>query len=123
MWSIVRVDGRGFSRFTAEVFDKPFDPRVHDCMADAATALVEEYTSPYGYTQSDEISLVLPPAYDGFGRSLEKLVSISAGIASAAFTLASGMPRTSTPGSGSAQPSMTWSTTWPGVRRTPLARR
>lgn len=26
-WAIVRVDGRTFSRFTADRFAKPFDPR------------------------------------------------------------------------------------------------
>jgi tRNA(His) 5'-end guanylyltransferase len=26
-WAVVRVDGRNFTRFTAQRFEKPFDPR------------------------------------------------------------------------------------------------
>ncbi|MFE5503814.1 MULTISPECIES: tRNA(His) guanylyltransferase Thg1 family protein [Amycolatopsis] len=91
-WTVLRVDGRGFSKFTEARFEKPFDPRFADCMAEAANALMAEFASPYVYTESDEISLVLPPAADLFGRGVEKLVSISAGVASAAFTHAAGVP-------------------------------
>ncbi|KFU78967.1 tRNA(His) 5'-end guanylyltransferase [Amycolatopsis lurida] len=91
-WTVLRVDGRGFSKFTEARFEKPFDPRFADCMAEAAGALLSEFASPYVYTESDEISLVLAPSADLFGRGVEKLVSISAGIASAAFTHAAGVP-------------------------------
>ncbi|MGY6657594.1 tRNA(His) guanylyltransferase Thg1 family protein [Amycolatopsis sp. TRM77291] len=91
-WTVLRVDGRGFSKFTEARFEKPFDPRFADCMAETANALMAEFASPYVYTESDEISLVLPPPADLFGRGVEKLVSISAGVASAAFTHAAGVP-------------------------------
>ncbi|MFI6300245.1 tRNA(His) guanylyltransferase Thg1 family protein [Amycolatopsis thailandensis] len=91
-WTVLRVDGRGFSKFTEARFEKPFDPRFAECMAEAANALSTEFASPYVYTESDEISLVLPPSADLFGRGVEKLVSISAGVASAAFTHAAGVP-------------------------------
>ncbi|OXM58403.1 tRNA 5'-guanylyltransferase [Amycolatopsis thailandensis] len=91
-WTVLRVDGRGFSKFTEARFEKPFDPRFAECMAEAAGALSTEFASPYVYTESDEISLVLPPSADLFGRGVEKLVSISAGVASAAFTHAAGVP-------------------------------
>ncbi|ONF63800.1 tRNA(His) guanylyltransferase Thg1 family protein [Amycolatopsis keratiniphila] len=91
-WTVLRVDGRGFSKFTEARFEKPFDPRFADCMAEAASALLAEFASPYVYTESDEISLVLPPSAALFGRGVEKLVSISAGVASAAFTHAAGVP-------------------------------
>ena len=29
-WLILRLDGRGFSRFTETSFEKPFDARFHD---------------------------------------------------------------------------------------------
>ncbi|RZU76184.1 tRNA(His)-5'-guanylyltransferase [Micromonospora kangleipakensis] len=85
-WTVIRVDGRGFSRLTEQRFDKPFDARFCDLMVVTAQALLAEVGGRYAYTQSDEISLLLDPASDLFGRSVEKLVSISAGIASAAFT-------------------------------------
>src|SRR3712207_4454510 len=32
VWTVIRVDGRGFSRFTESRFEKPFDPRMRDLM-------------------------------------------------------------------------------------------
>ncbi|GAA2095236.1 tRNA(His) guanylyltransferase Thg1 family protein [Actinomadura alba] len=91
-WTIVRVDGRGFSRFTEKRFDKPFDPRFSALMVEAAQALLTELGGGYAYTESDEISVVLGPEFDLFGREVEKLVSLSASIATAAFTHAAGEP-------------------------------
>lgn len=91
-WTVIRVDGRGFSRFTEQRFDKPFDARFCDLMVVTAHALLTELGGRYAYTESDEISLLLDPASDLFGRSVEKLVSISAGIATAAFTHAATEP-------------------------------
>ncbi|MEV3923280.1 tRNA(His) guanylyltransferase Thg1 family protein [Actinomadura coerulea] len=91
-WAVVRVDGRSFSRFTEANFDKPFDRRFSDLMVDTATTLLTELGGRYAYTQSDEISVVLDPDFDLFGREVEKLVSLSAGIATAAFTHAAGQP-------------------------------
>ncbi|WP_033439587.1 tRNA(His) guanylyltransferase Thg1 family protein [Saccharothrix sp. NRRL B-16314] len=92
VWMVVRVDGRGFSRFTEERFDKPFDARFSGFMVETAQALLTEFDARYAYTESDEISVVLDPRHDLFGRSVEKVVSISAGIASSAFTHAAGEP-------------------------------
>lgn len=89
-WTVVRVDGRSFSRFTETRFDKPFDERFRDYMIATATMLLEEMQGLYAYTESDEISVLFPPEWELFDRELEKVVSISAGIASAAFTQASG---------------------------------
>ncbi|OLT13444.1 tRNA 5'-guanylyltransferase [Actinomadura sp. CNU-125] len=91
-WAIVRVDGRAFSKYTETRFDKPFDPRFSELMAGAAEALLTELGGRYAYTESDEISVVLDPAHEMFGRKVEKLVSLSAGIATAAFTHAAGEP-------------------------------
>lgn len=87
-WLVVRADGHGFSRLTETHFQKPFDPRFHHCMVRAAQALLEEFGGLYAYTQSDEISLLLPKNWAMFDRRHEKTVSISAGIASAVFTQA-----------------------------------
>lgn len=91
-WTVVRVDGRSFSRFTEERFDKPFDLRFSASMVETAQALLTELAGRYAYTESDEISILLDPSFDLFGRGIEKIVSISAGIASAAFTHAAGEP-------------------------------
>ena len=91
-WTVLRLDGRGFSKFTEARFDKPFDPRFSDLMVDTARSLVGEFNARYAYTESDEISLLLDPGADQFGRGVEKYVSISAGFASASFTHAVGEP-------------------------------
>jgi len=91
-WTVIRLDGRGFSRFTEEHFDKPFDTRFSDLMVTTAQTVLTELGGRYAYTESDEISILFGPHLDLFGRSVEKLVSVSAGIATAAFTHAAGKP-------------------------------
>src|SRR5262249_48611988 len=79
-----------FSRFTEARFAKPIDSRFRDIMVRTAHAMLKEMQAIYAYTESDEISLLLSPEWNLFDRELEKTVSISAGIASAAFTHACG---------------------------------
>lgn len=90
-WTVLRLDGRGFSGFTQKRFDKPFDARFSDLMVVTTETLLNELGARYAYTESDEISLLLHQGFDLFGRSVEKLVSLSAGIASATFTHAAGV--------------------------------
>src|SRR5690348_14915851 len=85
-WPVLRLDGRGFTRLTGQRFEKPFDPKFHELMIHTARVLFEELQAVYAYTESDEISLLFRPEWDLFDRELEKAVSVSAGIASAAFT-------------------------------------
>ena len=96
VWMVARLDGRNFTRLTREVhpFDKPFDLRFHDLMIQTAEHLMVGcgLGVAYGYTQSDEISLLLGPGEDGFGRLLRKLLSILSGEASARFSLLLGAP-------------------------------
>ncbi len=92
IWLIVRLDGRAFGRFTASRFKKPFDPRMRDLMCGTARALLIDFNGLYAYTMSDEVSLLLPQEWNLFGRVVEKVVSISAGLASAVFTQACGEP-------------------------------
>jgi tRNA(His) 5'-end guanylyltransferase len=91
-WVVVRVDGRGFSRLTASRFEKPFDETFHTLMVHTAQALLTELQGCYAYTESDEISVLCGPDWALFDHQLEKVVSISAASASAAFTQAYGMP-------------------------------
>lgn len=89
-WVILRLDGRGFSRLTESRFEKPFDERFHGFMVQAAQAVLEQFQGLYAYTESDEISILLPRSWDLFDRELEKTISLSAAIASGVFSLACG---------------------------------
>ena len=91
-WLVLRLDGRGFSRFTEARFDKPFDARFHDFMVGTAQAVLEEFQGLYAYTESDEISILFPRSWDLYDRELEKAVSLSASLAGATFSLACGSP-------------------------------
>jgi tRNA(His) 5'-end guanylyltransferase len=91
-WPIIRVDGAGFSKFTEARYEKPFDERFSQYMVKTAEALLVTLGGIYAYTESDEISVLLPREWDRYDRVVEKGVSISAGIASSTFSLASGQP-------------------------------
>lgn len=90
MFMVARIDGRGFTRLTREVqeFKAPFDERFRDLMVATTEHLMNcGFRVIYGYTQSDEISLLFHPTENAFGRKLRKYDSILAGEASAKFTL------------------------------------
>lgn len=84
----VRIDGRCFSNFTHGM-ERPFDKRMSDCMVAVTKTLVEKTHARIGYTQSDEISLVYlnedPKGEVLFGGKVHKVVSVLAGMATAAF--------------------------------------
>ncbi len=88
---VARLDGRSFTRLTKEEhnFAAPFDERFRDLMVETAEHLMTAagFRFLYGYTESDEISLLFAPGEDKFNRKLRKLVSILAGEASAKFSL------------------------------------
>jgi tRNA(His) 5'-end guanylyltransferase len=72
-------------------FETPFDVRVRELMVHTTKHLMEcGFRVLYGFTESDEISLLLHRDEDLFHRKLRKLQSILAGEASAAFSLALG---------------------------------
>lgn len=88
-----RIDGRSFTRLTKELhkFEAPFDERVRDMMLLTTEHLMDcGFKVIYGFTQSDEISLLFHPQEDSFGRKLRKYHSVLAGEASATFSLALG---------------------------------
>lgn len=87
----VRIDGKNFSKFTARM-ERPFDMKFHACMCEVTKRLVEASHAVIGYTQSDEISLVLYSAtldsqlfFDG---KQQKLVSVLASMATRFFVTA-----------------------------------
>jgi tRNA(His) 5'-end guanylyltransferase len=89
---IIRLDGKAFHNVTRGC-EKPFDTAFIFAMECTAIQLMQEAQGcKCAYVQSDEISLLLCD-YDRFetqawfNNELQKLVSVSAGIASATFSL------------------------------------
>lgn len=91
---VVHLDGKNFSSFTEQNFEKPFDKRFHSLMVDTMLHLMESggVKSHYGYTQSDEISLFLDPYDTTDGRREQKWYSRFATTTSSQFTSQSGFP-------------------------------
>jgi tRNA(His) guanylyltransferase len=90
IYIVARIDGRGFTRLTKELhsFEAPFDERFRDTMVETVAHLMDcGFRVVYGYTQSDEISLLFHRDEDAFGRKARKFDSILAGEASAKFSL------------------------------------
>lgn len=83
-YPIIRVDGHCFSTFTRQ-FNKPYDMRIIDAMLAATIKLVDDFHALLGYTQSDEITIVLPPDTEIFGRKCQKLATLAASTAAVAF--------------------------------------
>ncbi|MBQ2804171.1 MAG: guanylyltransferase [Lachnospiraceae bacterium] len=93
MYLVARLDGRSFTRLTKEVcqFEAPFDERFRDMMIKTVQYLMNcGFRMIYGFTESDEISLLFHPDDQTFGRKVRKLNTTLAGEASAAFSLESG---------------------------------
>ena len=87
---IMRIDGKAFHTFTRG-FDKPFDEDFMTAMQQTMKLLCENVQGcVLGYTQSDEISLVLCDYQKldtdcWFGYSVQKMVSVAASMATYAF--------------------------------------
>ena len=87
---IVRLDGRGFTKLTKEKLslEKPFDQKFSQVMIDTTKHLFSiGFKVIYGYTQSDEISLLIHKDDNTFNRKIRKINSVLAGEASAFFSL------------------------------------
>lgn len=87
---VARIDGRSFTRLTKETmaYERPFDTRFRDAMIATVRHVMScGFPALFGYTQSDEISVLFGRDANSFGRSLRKWTSILAGEASAAFSV------------------------------------
>ena len=90
---VLRLDGRAFHSFTRQL-KKPYDEVFHRAMNDTLTYLCENVQGCiFGYTQSDELSLVLTDFANlnsdaWFDYSVQKMCSISASMATLAFNKA-----------------------------------
>lgn len=87
---IIRIDGKAFHTFTRGM-RKPFDKILMNSMQETMKALCENIQGcVFGYTQSDEITLVLTD-YEKettdawFGNNIQKMASVSASIATVNF--------------------------------------
>lgn len=91
---IIRVDGRAFHTLTRPL-NRPFDNSFVIVMNKVAVALCEEIQgAQIAYVQSDEISVLVHnykkfSSQGWFDNEVQKMVSISAAVASARFTKAS----------------------------------
>lgn len=87
---IIRIDGKAFHTFTRG-FKKPFDSILVETMQDTMKYLCENIQGcVLGYTQSDEISLVLVDYKNlqscaWFDDNIQKMVSVAASMATMAF--------------------------------------
>lgn len=90
---IIRIDGKAFHTFTKH-FVKPFDDIMIKAMQETAKYLCEHVSCcKLAYTQSDEISLLLidtdnPKTEPWFNNNIQKIVSVSASMATLAFNKA-----------------------------------
>lgn len=90
---IVRLDGKAFHTFTRGM-RKPFDPVLTQAMQQTMKYLCENIQGcVFGYTQSDEITLVLTDYATiktdaWFGYNVQKMTSIAASMATLAFNKA-----------------------------------
>ena len=92
MYIAVRLDGRSFTSLTKKMnYEKPFDVKFRDMMVDTVKALMETgFRVVYGFTQSDEISLLFHRDENTFSRKVRKINTTLAGEASGTFSLALG---------------------------------
>ena len=90
---VARLDGRGFTRLTKRSLEleKPFDVRFHDAMKTTVAHVCEcGFAVRLAFSQSDEISLLFERDERSFDGKTRKWLSVLAGEASAAFSLAMG---------------------------------
>lgn len=88
---IVRLDGRSFSKFTKGM-KKPFDDDFRQSMIEVTKYLVSETNAKIGYTQSDEITLILyndniKSGSTIFEGRIQKIASNFASMASVKFLI------------------------------------
>ena len=83
---VVRLDGNSFSKFTKR-FKKPFDLAITHAMEKATKAVFDRVSHVrLGYTQSDEITLILAPSAEGIlGNRIDKISSLLAARCSNIF--------------------------------------
>ena len=90
IYIVARLDGRNFTNLTKSKgnFEVPFDIKFRDLMIETTKHLMNcGFKVIYGFTESDEISLLFDLDINLFGRKTRKFISILSGEASAKFSL------------------------------------
>lgn len=89
-YTIIRLDGKAFHSFTRQ-FKRPYDKELMDMMDGTAISLCNQIQgAKFAYVQSDEINILVTD-FEGLGTdawfdgNIQKIVSVSASIATAAF--------------------------------------
>lgn len=89
-FAVIRVDGKGFSKYTRRL-RRPFDAKFTADMQATAKYMCENIDgAQFAYTQSDEISVVISDLGNAntqawFAGQVQKIVSTSAALATAKF--------------------------------------
>lgn len=89
-YTIIRLDGKAFHTFT-KGFDRPYDIDLMEIMNQTALSLCKEIQgAQFAYVQSDEISILVTDFENiqtqaWFDGNLQKIVSVSAAIATQSF--------------------------------------
>jgi len=88
---ILRIDGCHFHSYTKGL-KKPWDVSIQNALTKAAESVMQASGAELAYIQSDEISLVLNTykKFDTqawFGGNVQKIASVGASVATAAFNL------------------------------------
>lgn len=94
-WISLRLDGNKFSKFMRKlrrdgVIQAGFDPQIGDIMVECTRKVMEEFNGAYGYTQSDEMTILLAPKEKDvhiYGGKRAKLCSLAAATVSSLFNL------------------------------------
>jgi tRNA(His) guanylyltransferase len=87
---LIRIDGKSFHKWTKGL-ERPFDVKLKSCMRYATYKLCKDICGArFGYTQSDEISILIIDYQDiksesWFNYKANKIESISASICTASF--------------------------------------
>ena len=88
IWMVARLDGRGFTKLVDRLgAERPFDDTFHARMIEVTRCLMNAGQTMYGYTQSDEISILFQQRADLFNRKERKLNSVLASAASVSMSL------------------------------------
>lgn len=86
-WIVVRLDGKGFTRFCdAHAFEKPNDVRALQLMDAAAVEVLKQFpTVRLAYGESDEFSFVFGKDCQLYNRRASKLTSLVVSLFSASY--------------------------------------
>lgn len=88
MQVVVRIDGKNFSTLTRKTLKlDPFDEGMRDAMRGTLEFIMQQdFKCLFGYTHSDEMSILLDPYTTTFGGKIRKILSIMAAQASVHFS-------------------------------------